>query len=74
MIVYVNINMYVLYGLKRHPLRKAIDYHAFVLKTSAPVPSVAETVTKKSSFFVTADAVQNTDVTYGAAPLSFEIY
>ena len=32
--------------------------------------SVAETVTQKPDFLVTADAVQNTDVTYGTAPLS----
>ena len=31
------------------------------------------TVTQKSDFWVTADAVQTTDVTYGAAPLSLEV-
>ena len=53
---------------------EAIDYHArLYIKLSTPVPSVAETDTQKSDFLVTTDAVQNTDATYGAAPLSFEI-
>ena len=45
----------------------------FYIKLSTPVPSVAETATQKSEFLVMADAVQNTDVTYGTAELSFKI-
>ena len=43
------------------------------IKLFTPVPSVADTATKKSDFWVTADAVQSTDVIYDGTPLSLEV-
>ena len=43
------------------------------IKLSTHVPSVTGIATQNSDFLVTSDDVQNTDVTYGASPLSLEI-
>ena len=58
---------------KRERQRKGHGLPRIYIKLSTRVPSVAETATKKSDFLVITEAVQNTDVIYGAAPLSLEI-